>query len=1251
MNKPTALRFIRLLLLPVLLSVLMPHLTRASHESAAKRAPIFTSGDIPPASSQRSQMTSTIGSWSALFGAHGMDHPVAALVTDRSGSVYAGGDFTYIGDLHANHIARWNGTAWSTLGSGMNGRVTTLAAYGNLVYAGGFFTAAGGVRASYVARWDGTAWSPLDTGLSGPVLALALDQAGVLYAGGVFVTAGGVPAMHIARWEPATGSWSALGSGISTFGQIFALAVDGTDVYAGGDFVVAGGVKANYIAHWDGATWSPLTTGTAGGSFRVHALALDGHSSLYVGGEFTSAGGVATESGVARWDTLAKSWSALGQSWMRISSLVVDSAGVLYAGGYQSGGVRRWDGSTWAWVGTGTNAPVAAVAVDSLGRVYAGGEFSVAGGLAANGIARWDGSRWSSLVTSQTQGLNGMVSALTSDSQGSLYAGGWFSTAGEAPAARIARWNGASWSALGKGMNGPVLAIAVNSAGTVYAGGSFTTAGGTPAASIARWSGTAWSPLGAGLDGTVSALVVDGAGTVYAGGDFSMAGGSTNIARWDGTMWSALGSGTDGPVAALAVDQNNRVYAGGSFTTAGGVHAAHIARWDGTTWSALDSGTDDLVTAVSLDSRGTLYVGGRFTHAGGVAAGSVARWDDAQHTWSALGTGVKGQGVFSPITALLVDADDRLVAAGSFEHAGSVAATNIARWDGSTWMALGTGTDERVQALARVDAAVYAGGLFTTAGDRVSLSIACWTETSSATTKPHFPMIAASPSSKSIQHAGASQPTVAVPRQRPNIIMLLLDDLDLSSIAYMPNLKTLLIDQGLTFSNAFVADSVCCPSRSTILRGQYTHNHQVLTNDAPDGSYYKFHALGHENSTVASWLQSAGYRTVLLGKYLNGYTYGYLTVGADYVPPGWSRWYGIASQTNYYDYVLNQNHTRVSYGSQPQDYQTDVLARHATDFIQTNGPMPFFMYLTPLAPHYPATPAPRHADAYPGARAPRPPSFNEADVSDKPEWVRSSPLLSEAAIAQMDATYRKQLQSMLAVDDMIGSLVETLRATGKLDTTYFFFTSDNGTHFGQHRIPGLSGKSTAYEEDIHVPLIVRGPGVPAGQVRDQLTLNTDFAPTFADLAGMPFPGFVDGRSLKPLLTETPYDGTWRSNVLIEHWPARVTPQYQALRTERYLYVEYVTGERELYDMAADPFQLRSLHASADPSLLKALSARLAAVARCQGAGCRIAEDVSLPELAVRDFTAPEGQDGSTAGTFLAFLSLPYGDLLRSGHER
>lgn len=1122
----------------------------------------------------------------------------------------------------------------------MNGRVATLAAYGDVLYAGGSFTMAGGVPASYVARWDGAAWSPLDTGVSGPVHALAVDQRGMLYAGGVFTSAGGVPAMHIARWDPTTGSWSALGSGINTYGQIFALAVDGNDVYAGGDFVMAGGVQANYIAHWDGATWSPLTTGTHGGGFIVCALLLDGRGSLYVGGEFFSAGGIAAN-GVARWDTMTKSWSALGQDRMKVYTLAMDSAGVLYVGGAFPGSIRRWDGSRWDWVGTGTNAPIAAVTVDSIGRVYAGGEFGVAGGLTANGVARWDGRTWNSLVTSHANGLNGTVSALIPDSRGNLYAGGWFSTAGEAPAARIARWNSVSWSALGGGMNGPVLAIAVDSAGTVYAGGSFTTAGGTPAASIARWSGTAWSPLGGGVDGTVSALVVDGAGHVYAGGDFTMAGGIKNIARWDGTMWTALGSGTDGPVAALAVDRASHVYVGGSFATAGGMQADHIARWNGNSWSVLGSGTDDLVTALSLDSRGTLYVGGRFTYAGGVAANYIARWDETQHTWSALGNGVKGQGVFSPITALLVDAADRLVAAGAFEHAGNVAANNIARWDGSTWIALGTGTNERVQALARVGAAVYAGGIFTTAGNRVSVSIARWNDTSSSTTKLFLPMIAGSPSSNASLPAGASLPTVDGRRERPNIIMLLMDDLNLSTMAYMPNLKALLINQGVMFTNAFVADSLCCPSRSTILRGQYSHSHEVFGNYAPDGGYVKFHALGHENSTVASWLQSAGYRTILLGKYINGYNYAYTTIGADYVPPGWSRWYGVASGVKYYDYVLNENHKRVFYGSESQDYFTDVLTRHATSFIQTNGPMPFFMYLAPLAPHYPATPAPRHQDAFPGARAPRPPSFNEADVSDKPEWVRSFPLLRDAAIEDMDATYRKQLQSMLAVDDMIGTLVETLRAAGKLDNTYFFFTSDNGTHLGQHRMPGLGSKGTAYEEDINVPLVVRGPGVPAGQVRDQMTINTDFAPTFADLAGIPFPDFVDGRSLKPLLTEMPYAGRWRSNVLIEHWPARVEPQYQALRTERYLYVEYVTGERELYDMAADPYQLQSLHASADPSLIKALSARLAALVRCHGTGCRDAEDASQPELAVRDLTALEGHTGSAAGTFHVFLSRPY----------
>ena len=229
------------------------------------------------------------------------------------------------------------------------------------------------------------------------------------------------------------------------------------------------------------------------------------------------------------------------------------------------------------------------------------------------------------------------------------------------------------------------------------------------------------------------------------------------------------------------------------------------------------------------------------------------------------------------------------------------------------------------------------------------------------------------------------------PLTQPNLILIVTDDQDLDAMAYMPQLRSLLVNQGLTFSNAFVTRSLCCPSRASILRGQYAHNHQIQSNHLPDGGFEKFTELGLDTSTIATWLQAAGYRTVLIGKYLNG-----IRGSSTYVPPGWDEWYGAVTEA-YFNYKLNENGAIVAYGRDPEDYLTDVLSGKATDFIRRTT-APFFIYLTPHAPHEPAIPAPRHVGAFAGWIAPRPPSFNEADVSDKPTWIRDIPLLTQSEI-------------------------------------------------------------------------------------------------------------------------------------------------------------------------------------------------------------------------------------------------------------
>jgi N-acetylglucosamine-6-sulfatase len=454
-----------------------------------------------------------------------------------------------------------------------------------------------------------------------------------------------------------------------------------------------------------------------------------------------------------------------------------------------------------------------------------------------------------------------------------------------------------------------------------------------------------------------------------------------------------------------------------------------------------------------------------------------------------------------------------------------------------------------------------------------------------------------------------------VENPRPNILFILADDLRASDLDHMPSVQRLLIEGGVKLTKAWVTRSLCCPSRATILRGQYAHNHKVWVNVEPSGGFWNFLDRGLEGSTIATWLNAAGYDTILLGKYLNRY-------GLDrdgnrapttHVPPGWDRWHaweGIYGGTDA-SYKINENGRIVTY-RRSQIHDTDLHARTAEDFIRnTAGNRPFFMYLAPNAPHDPAYFAPRHANMFSSTPLPRPSSFNEADVSDKPRWVRSRPRLSSARVSDMTQFYRKRLRALQSLDEMVERLVNALSATRQLSDTYVVLTSDNGIYLGEHR---LTAKGAAYNASPRVPLLIRGPGVPRGVTRPQMALNNDLAPTFASWAGVTPPRFVDGRSLAPLLRSSP-PTSWRTAFLVEHRRTpeefayvRAIPNYSALRTARYNYVEYGTGERELYDLNADPTELTSIHASAPQALISNLKSRLEALKTCAGTSCKTAEN-------------------------------------------
>ena len=669
--------------------------------------------------------------WSALGSGVGKDFFfVAALAVYDDGSgpaLYAGGYFTHAGDVPTNNVARWTGTGWVPVGSGLNNSVHALAVFddggGTALYAGGFLTFAGATSVQHIARWDGTSWMPLGGGTSDVVYALAVHDDGrgpALYAGGVFTAAGGVPANRVARWDGS--SWTRVGSGVNE--RVAALRVfddgSGPALFAAGAFDRAGQVDVQRIAKWNGASWSALGLGlTSRGVPAAHAEALavfdDGSGpALHVAGRFTRAG-AATVNGVARWN--GSGWSALGGG-LSFPPGVLGSAfslGVfdggegpeLVAGGQLTGaggarahGIARWNGMGWSSPGSGANDEVAALLVveDERGApmLVAGGAFTSLGGTIVNRVARGCGGWWTPLGL----GMNDAVQALAlfdaKDGAGAtLHAGGSFTMAGGGSANRLARWDGKSWTPLGAGTDGPVQTLEVYDDGAgaaLHAGGSFSAAGGALADGIARWNGAAWTPLALGLSGTVADLAVfdDGGGpALFAGGSFASTGDGllvNHVARWDGAAWAPLGDGLNAPVRALAVFEDRSgdrpaLYAAGDFTLAGGAPADRIARWDGASWTPLASGLDLAADALGVFDDGSgpaLYAGGLFTLAGGAPANHVARWDGA--SWQPLGGGTSDSVRALAILDDLGRGGPTLVAGGAFTRALDSGDAYLARW-------------------------------------------------------------------------------------------------------------------------------------------------------------------------------------------------------------------------------------------------------------------------------------------------------------------------------------------------------------------------------------------------------------------------------------------------------------------------------------------------------------------------------------------------------------------------------------------
>lgn len=473
------------------------------------------------------------------------------------------------------------------------------------------------------------------------------------------------------------------------------------------------------------------------------------------------------------------------------------------------------------------------------------------------------------------------------------------------------------------------------------------------------------------------------------------------------------------------------------------------------------------------------------------------------------------------------------------------------------------------------------------------------------------------PAGANVSRADAPLPTFAPAGTqpsagtRPNIVFVLTDDLSWNLVKYMPQVRQLQ-REGTTFSNYVVTDSLCCPSRSSIFTGKFPHDTGVYTNESPDGGFAVFHSRGNESHTYGTALQSGGYATAMMGKYLNGYLPTHKIGGQPYVPPGWSEWDVSGKAYNEYNYNLNENHKVLHFGDKPGDYLTDVLSDRGSAFIQQSAAAhtPFSLEVAAYAPHGPYTPAKQDLKRFPGLKAPRTPAYNQLP-SHAPSWLAAKAPLSQSAQADIDTVFRKRVQSVQAVDRMIGKLRATLQTSGVAGNTYFVFSSDNGYHLGEYRL--YPGKQTAFDTDVHVPLVVAGPHVPAGKTRDEVAQNIDLAPTFENLAGVPVPSDVDGRSLVPLLhgKSTP---NWRNATLVEHHgpdTARDDPDaqtalagtptsYEALWTATYTYVQYSNGEVEYYDRHADPYELHNIVGRLSATRLAALHAATARLEKCHG---------------------------------------------------
>ncbi|MDP4804753.1 MAG: sulfatase [Candidatus Nanopelagicales bacterium] len=475
-----------------------------------------------------------------------------------------------------------------------------------------------------------------------------------------------------------------------------------------------------------------------------------------------------------------------------------------------------------------------------------------------------------------------------------------------------------------------------------------------------------------------------------------------------------------------------------------------------------------------------------------------------------------------------------------------------------------------------------------------------------------FPVATDAPSSSSTADPSATE-SPAVNSQINNVVLILADDLDWGLFGQVPRLAAFR-ERGMTFTNHTVIDSLCCPSRVSILRGQYIHNHKVISNiEATGGGWPTFRRLGEHRDCLPVWLDNAGSTTAMFGKYMNEYP----DPGkADYVPPGWDEWAVPTSRGDSYsgyDYGLNENGTVKQYGDNPYDFLNDVLNRKAQSFLR-KAPDGFFMQFSTYSPHKPFATAQRHRGKHAFTRVPRTPAYNAIGINE-PAWMNEFFLLPEERLRKIDKVWSERARSAETFADTVDTVLNTLRATGRDKNTLVVISSDNGYHMGEYRLP--KGKRLPYDADTVVPLIMIGPGITPGSEVDDMTSSIDFAPTITELLGANSPSWVDGRSLTNFITAGKAPENWRTGALSESlgisttrdpdWQRFNPPRYDALRTKEWLYVQYADGSKTLYNRLSDPYSLNNVIDTTDPLIVSQLKAQTDQLRVCAGPSCKVAD--------------------------------------------